>query len=108
MTAFNEQDEIAAVCEAFLALLPDEEGGLYLEHNPHHGVYEPLAEYAASRWEDPADDPWVSPEDKERAIATDNVWMLQWYPTTPIGFNVVVASDLVVLLRAVFAERRRA
>lgn len=37
---------------------------------------------------------WVSEDEKERAKTENSVWVLQWYPTTPVGFCAVAASSL--------------
>jgi hypothetical protein len=34
----------------------------------------------------------------QRAIATDELWTMQWYPETPVGFCVLHASTLAALL----------
>jgi hypothetical protein len=46
------------------------------------------------------EDCWVSPEQMQKAIDTNECWFLQWYPETPIGFNILSAADLDVLLAA--------
>lgn len=43
---------------------------------------------------------WVSLEQRTKAIAMDSLWLLQWYPKTPIGFYRLLACDLDVLLKA--------
>lgn len=35
---------------------------------------------------------WASEEDRAKAIATNSVWTIQWYPDTPVGFICVAAS----------------
>lgn len=76
---------------------PDHAAGLFLTHNEHKNYYRTVAQSIES-----ADfgysDEWVSPEQKQKAIETDECWILQWYPNTPIGFNVLSAADLDVLL----------
>jgi hypothetical protein len=78
--------------------LPSDKAGLYLTHNEHRGVYRTVAERIADGWLE--DDDWVSPEQKAKAIEMDEVWRLAWYPSTPIGFHVLLAADLDVLLDA--------
>lgn len=41
---------------------------------------------------------WVSPEEREKALATNSVWSLHWYPNTPIGFNELLASSFSALI----------
>jgi hypothetical protein len=51
---------------------------------------------------------WVNAEEKSKAIATNSVWELHWYPNSPVGFNVTGASSLTALLAHVFAEEAAA
>lgn len=81
-------------------IFPRHDGGLSLEHNPHLGARESLAGYIRSF----DDDEWVSAEQREKAVATDSLWVLQWYPDTPIGSCVLCAADLDVLLAAAKEE----
>jgi hypothetical protein len=37
---------------------------------------------------------FISPEEWSKAVAEDSVWVLQWYPDTPIGSYIVAASTL--------------
>ncbi len=46
---------------------------------------------------------WVSPEERQRAIDTDSIWICQWYPHTPIGFVALAASSFEILMSAVNA-----
>lgn len=43
----------------------------------------------------------MSEEEKQKALDTGEIWTLQWYPETPVGFICVAASSLTVLLKAV-------
>ena len=67
--------------------LPEHKCGLYLTHNEHRDVYETVEDFYNP-------DYFVSKEEWEKAISEDNVWVLQWYPETPIGFNIIAASSL--------------
>ena len=42
-------------------------------------------------------DDFVSPEELKKAIAEDSVWILHWYPDTPIGSYSILASSLEAL-----------
>jgi hypothetical protein len=44
------------------------------------------------------DTDWVSDEQKQKAIYTNECWTLQVYPHTPVGFYKMSAADLDVLL----------
>lgn len=74
--------------------LPAHKAGLYLTHNEHHGIYEPLEQF----YDDPST--WISPEEHRLSIENDSVWTLQWYPDTPVGFCMVRASTLEAIRKA--------
>jgi hypothetical protein len=78
---------------------PPHLGGLFVSHNPHKANYETLEEWSR---DDVAE--WVSDDERERAIATDSVWAIQWYPRTPIGFCCVAASTLSAALAYALAD----
>lgn len=77
---------------------PPHKASLHLNHNPHLAYYHTVAEEIAD--EGHGMDEWVSEEQKQKAIATNECWMLQWYPETPVGFCTLAAADLDVLLEA--------
>jgi len=80
---------------------PKHEGGLILTHNDHKSCYRTVKK--AIDYNDPGyrDSDWVSEEQKQKAIETNDCWTLQWYPNTPISFNILSAADLEVLLKYV-------
>jgi hypothetical protein len=41
--------------------------------------------------------------EKEKAIATNKVWEIHWYPETPVGFCSVLASTLSAAIEAIEA-----
>jgi hypothetical protein len=47
---------------------------------------------------------WASPEEREKALANNSVWSVQWYPNTPVGFCQIYASSLEALLKAIAME----
>lgn len=81
--------------------LPDHQASLQLTHNDHRNTYQASADWIAEQeqdgdcWFD-----WVSDEQRQKAIETDSIWTLQWYPDTPVGFVALAAADLDVLLEA--------
>jgi hypothetical protein len=78
------------VARAFEVMLPAHDAELMLNHNPHLNVYETV-----EGWTSDFDrEDWVSPVEKQKAIATNELWVLQWYPNTPIGFNRIAAASL--------------
>ena len=76
---------------------PEHDAGLFLSHNEHKTYYETVEEFVAEGT--PLE--WVSEEQKRKAFATNEIWVLQWYPNTPAGFNILAAADLDVLMEAV-------
>jgi hypothetical protein len=76
--------------------LPRHTCGLYLEHNPHKDSYLTVLEYLADR-ADAFDFP--NEGERQKAINTDELWTLHWYPDTPVGFLSVAAATLDELLR---------
>lgn len=79
----------------FLALLPVHSCHLQLSHNEHRVYYVPASSYANDKIYAGA---WKDDEAKARAIATDEIWELQWYPNTPVGFRLVCAPTLLELI----------
>jgi hypothetical protein len=79
---------------------PKHKGGLYLTHNNHKGSYETAKEriekYEENEIYDLSD--WKDKESRQRAIDTDEIWDLQWYPDTPVGSYKVLAPTLEELL----------
>lgn len=73
--------------------LPKHKCGLYLEHNVHKDVYETVEDYYKREY-------FISEDEYQKAIATDNVWNLHWYPETPIGFHCIAASSLEAIQTA--------
>ena len=81
--------------------LPEHKCGLYLEHNIHKNYYQKPEEYMKDHMENYE---WESDETRQRAIDTDSIWTLQWYPDTPIGFCAVAAPTLEELLTFALKE----
>lgn len=77
--------------------LPKHSCGLYLTHNEHRDMYESMESYYD-------EDNFVSEDEWNKARAEDSVWVLQWYPDTPIGFHVVCASSLEAIKKEMEKE----
>lgn len=91
-------DHVSRLIEERLRkLLKSKQGSIAITFNEHEAYYAAAGE----RCEDPGD--WVSEEERQKAIETNSVWSLSWYPDTPVGFFVVTASSLEAVLAA--AER---
>lgn len=74
--------------------LPAHKCGLSLTHNEHLNYYMTAAGWIAEH----DGDEWQSDEAKARAIATGQIWVLQWYPDTPVGFCRVAAPTFEELI----------
>jgi hypothetical protein len=93
----------AAIERQLLSLLSGKHSSLSISFNdlnaPNYQTVAESAESGMPGW--PEDEEWVSPEEKQRAIANNSMWTLQWYPDTPIGFQRLAASSLAVMLAAI-------
>lgn len=77
---------------------PRHEGALHLSHNDHKNNYETVEQAIRTDSHGYEDDCWISPEERQRAIDTNECWTLQWYPDTPVGCHVLSASTLEALM----------
>ena len=77
---------------------------LELSHNDHKNVYYTVQDVVDDQPDYFGASNWVSPEQLNKAIAADDMWTLHWYPETPVGFCVLHAADLDVLLAAAMKE----
>lgn len=70
---------------------------LTLTHNDQKINYETVAQHCEYMEFD--QDEWVSEEQRLKAIDTNELWELQWYPDTPVGLCSKLAADLDALLK---------
>lgn len=93
--------DIETLAREFAAVLPPHKASLHLEHNPHLGYLQSVEQWdeEQEKWAD-----WVSPDERAKAIATNEIWTLQWYPETPIGFHALAASSLAALMAAALKD----
>ena len=82
-----------------MLIFPHHEASLHLTHNDHKSYYRTV-EQAVEHGEHGYIDCWVSDEQRQKAIETNECWTLQWYPATPVGSCTLSAADLDVLLSA--------
>lgn len=76
-------------------MFPIHKASLHLTHNQHKAYYETVESYTGDfDWKDD----WVSEEQMKKAMETQELWELQWYPDTPIGSYRVIGADLDVVL----------
>jgi hypothetical protein len=78
---------------------PKHKASMYLTHNEHLSYYRTVKQSIEDEDHGYKDD-WVSEEQKQKAIETNECWILQWYPETPVGFCILAAADLDVLIEA--------
>lgn len=79
---------------------PKHEASLHLTHNDHKSYYRTVAEAIEDGDHGYKAEDWISPEQRQKAIDTNECWTLQWYPNTPVGFYILSAADLNALLEA--------
>ena len=79
---------------------PKHEASLHLTHNEHKACYMTVQQSIDAGDHGYAAGSWISEEQKQKAIASNECWTLQWYPDTPIGFCLLSAADLEPLLEA--------
>lgn len=73
---------------------PEHKCGLYLTHNEHRDNYEKIENYIKDN-----EIEFDSPEEKQKSIDSDEIWVLQWYPNTPVSFIYFAAASLEEVLR---------
>lgn len=77
---------------------PKHKAGLTLTHNEHLNYYETFEEHLLADMRKYESIVWVSIAERKKAIDTNEVWELHWYPDTPIGACMMQASSLTALL----------
>lgn len=77
---------------------PAHKASMHLVHNDHLSYYSTVENAVLQEDHGYAEDCWISEEQKQKAIATNECWYIQWYPETPVGFCCKSAADLALLL----------
>ena len=75
-------------------MFPEHRCGLHLTHNQHKDYYETVEQYLTNSWMKD-----ISEEEKKELIDADEIWELQWYPDTPVGFYKVVSPTFEGVLK---------
>lgn len=83
-------------------IFPNHKASLHLVHNNHKDYYATVEESVSKESHGYRD--WISEEQKQKAIETNDCWYIQWYPDTPVGFCILAAADLDKLLEFVGNE----
>lgn len=73
-----------------------------ISRNDHKTTYQPLGEWLRANLL--GVDDWVSPKERDRALATDECWLAHWYPDSPVEFCILLASSQEALLAALAAR----
>ena len=90
------------IAEEITALLPRYDVSFSISHNENRAYYETVEEYF---WH--ADHFDIDDAERAECIATDSVWVAQWYPDTPVGFCAIGAPTLARLLEKLNPEVKR-
>ena len=77
---------------------PEHKCGLYLTHNAYRDYHLSIEEAVAQFDSDYRRNSWL-PGEREKALATGDIWELQWSPNTPVGFQLRLAASLEAVLR---------
>lgn len=75
--------------------LPPHKATLHLDHNQHKAYYDLIEDYIQNEEERFN---FRSPEERQACIDTNEIWELQWYPDTPVGFCAIAAPTLEALI----------
>lgn len=74
---------------------PKHEGAMFIQHNEHLNYYQPVAEYIE---EEDLTKSFRNPEELAKSVNTGELWVMQWYPDTPVGFIKIAAPTWEGLL----------
>lgn len=89
----------------FALALPKHKAALSLEHNPHKSYHQSVEQYEAQMLDSlnvtNRLELWATEHQRDMAIASNNLWVLQWYPETPVGSCMLWAYSLEQLLISV-------
>lgn len=85
------------LARAFAVSLPEHKFGLTIEHNAHSEVGESVEEFYHAEY-------FPTPLERQKCIATDEVWTLRWSPESPERQRVVVAATLDGVMAALVRE----
>jgi len=68
---------------------PKHDISLDISHNECRLNYQTVEQYLENPFGEPV---FETPEERQEAIDTNEIWVIQWYPDTPIGFYWVAAT----------------
>lgn len=70
---------------------PAHKCSMTITHNYHRDMYQTVAQWVQELESRGGEIQWKDDAAKQRSIETNQMWELQWYPDTPIGFYVAAA-----------------
>ena len=76
--------------------------GLSIEHNEHKMYYQTVQQTV----DESTNMFWVPGDSRQRAIDSDDMWCVQWYPDTPVGFNRVYGHTLEEILDFITKKKK--
>lgn len=94
----REEKAVYTFAETLQHILPEYNVSMTLHHNQHLGVYETVRQSVDNEVCGYEADSWISLEEMQKAIDTNECWYIQWYPDTATGFYTASASTLSALL----------
>jgi len=71
---------------------------LTIEHNPQKLYYQTVEQYIDDALVCANTLYWVPGKSRDIACETNEMWVVQWYPDTPIGFHMVYGHTLEAVL----------
>lgn len=71
---------------------------LQITHNIHNIFYQSIEDYIRNDLQVE----WVPGDARERAIATDSMWVVSWYPDTLVGFCSMAGATLEEVLDYIY------
>lgn len=80
--------------------LPKHKCGLYIEHNAHRDIYQTLQQFI----DENEHYDWSDEQEKLLALIRNEIWTIQWYPETPIGFHALAFGSLESMLKFSMGE----
>lgn len=78
----------------FEAMLPQHKATLHITHNQHLAYNITVEEHIVSNFDGYDSSEWVSREDYDLAVSTNELWDFQVYPNTPVEFYNIFGSSL--------------
>lgn len=93
--------ELNDILEKIVKILESKKNTFEIEFNPHWIDYRTLKEFIAY-YEDEDEDityaDFISEEDKQKCIEKDTMWVITFYPHTPISHFSIAGSNLKFVL----------